>query len=132
MTVTEYVEKWFEKAKSDLHCARVMSNGEQPEWYIACFHCQQAMEKALKAYLVFKDIEPPKIHNLSRLCRMCTEHDKSFAAIFEVCANMSLYLADVRYPDNELCVGETEVKSALENAQAVFDFCRSKTGSGLG
>ncbi|MBN2050303.1 MAG: HEPN domain-containing protein [Spirochaetales bacterium] len=34
---------------------------------IICFHCQQAAEKALKAYLAYNEIRPPKTHDLDEL-----------------------------------------------------------------
>ncbi|GEM_PF-3716381 len=38
---------------------------------IICFHCQQAAEKALKAYLVFLEIRVPKTHDLDYLLELC-------------------------------------------------------------
>jgi HEPN domain-containing protein len=44
------------------------------EWLqqdIIGFHCQQAVEKCLKAFLVLHDIEPPRSHDLLFLKTIC-------------------------------------------------------------
>jgi hypothetical protein len=48
---------------------------------IACFHCQQAVEKYFKTYLVYKKEEFPKTHNLDLLQQMCSNFQPAFAAI---------------------------------------------------
>jgi len=35
---------------------------------MVCYHAQQAVEKALKALLVEKEIPPPRTHNILDLC----------------------------------------------------------------
>ncbi len=47
----EEVLEWMEKADEDLEAARRLLSGE-PLTAPAAFHCQQASEKALKAFLV--------------------------------------------------------------------------------
>ncbi|MBC8265227.1 MAG: HEPN domain-containing protein [Anaerolineales bacterium] len=45
---------WLEKAKDDLQCARHDFDGQ---FYTqTCFGCQQAVEKALKAYLFSRHV----------------------------------------------------------------------------
>jgi HEPN domain-containing protein len=123
----DIVEKWFKKAKSDLNVAEHSFNSMQPkELDIVCFHCQQAVEKVLKAYLVLHDIDPPKVHKLETLCEMCMEYDNSFSLFFDICTKMTKYAVETRYPDDVFNINETETKQALENAKNVYDFCRTK------
>jgi len=42
---------------------------------IICYHCQQSGEKYLKGYLVLKDVEPPKTHDL-RVLVLTRNHDQ--------------------------------------------------------
>jgi len=35
-----------------------------------CFHCQQAVEKLLKAYLISKNVEFGRIHDLETLLKL--------------------------------------------------------------
>ena len=72
MSKREIAEKWLKKARTDLRVAeKLLHIGEKP-WVIA-FHAQQAVEKALKAYLVLHNKYFGKIHNLARLIDLCAE-----------------------------------------------------------
>lgn len=55
--IDDYIEKWIIKAVNDLKVAE--HELRQPENEIitdaVCFHCQQTVEKLLKAYLASKD-----------------------------------------------------------------------------
>ncbi|MDR1963319.1 MAG: HEPN domain-containing protein [Planctomycetaceae bacterium] len=127
MTVIDLIEQWFKKAKSDLNVARNTFETMQPkELDIICFHCQQAAEKALKAYLILHDIEPERTHNLEKLCNDCGQYDDSFSEFLEICKIMSQYAVQPRYPDDFLNITETETEQALEYAQSIYDFCWTK------
>jgi HEPN domain-containing protein len=54
------VDEWMKYADSDLAVATILSSHRPLQVEIICFHCQQAAEKALKAYLLSIDHEPPK------------------------------------------------------------------------
>jgi hypothetical protein len=53
---TTEVKEWLQKAKQDLLAAKVLLEHVPPVLEPACFHCQQAVEKILKAFLVWKSI----------------------------------------------------------------------------
>src|SRR5207244_8356598 len=64
------LREWIEKAEADLEAAghlapNAASNIRLRE--IVGFHCQQAVEKYLKALLTFYQVEFPKTHNIQRL-----------------------------------------------------------------
>lgn len=62
------VRRWLSKARTDLALASViLEQGPDMDPWVACFHAQQAAEKALKAVLVAQGAEPPFIHNLVAL-----------------------------------------------------------------
>lgn len=58
---------WLSKAGDDLRVAEVILSGEIGVEWAACFHAQQAAEKALKGVLVHLGIDFPKSHSLDRL-----------------------------------------------------------------
>jgi len=120
------VNEWLRYACNDLIVAKHSFEDLNPkQTEIASYHCQQCAEKALKAFLLFKDIEPPKIHDLKVLCKMCQDNDVSFLDIVIQCAHLNPYGIAVRYP-NELSPNEEMVKVALHEAQKVYDFCLNK------
>ncbi|MDR1288398.1 MAG: HEPN domain-containing protein [Treponema sp.] len=65
MTARDLAKEWLRYAKSDLNTAVHMFNDVNPkEIEISCYHAQQCAEKSLKAYLILKEIDPPRIHDL--------------------------------------------------------------------
>ena len=73
----------------------------------------------------FFGIEPPRTHNLVELCNLCIEQDNDFSAIKELCARLTPYGVETRYP-NELAVDEIITEQAVVMAKKVYDFCTVK------
>ena len=63
----EMVRQWIRKAETDLEAAEVLFYKTPPLLYPACFHSQQAVEKYLKAFLTWHQVEFPKMHALGEL-----------------------------------------------------------------
>ncbi|MDR2717729.1 MAG: HEPN domain-containing protein [Treponema sp.] len=123
------VDEWIRYAYNDIIVAKYCFEDLRPkQTEIASYHCQQCAEKALKAFLIYKDIEPPKTHDLKLLCKMCQDIDGSFTDIASLCAHLTPYGVTVRYPD-ELSPDESMVQIAITKAQQVYDFCLSKTSN---
>ena len=120
------VHRWLAKAQDDLLAAQRLFNDYYPKQvYISSYHCQQCAEKALKAFLLFKNTEPPKTHDLKVLNKMCQDIDSSFTEIAIQCAHLNPYGVTVRYP-NELSPDEEMAKLAINKAQVVYNFCIRK------
>ena len=60
-------EDWVLYADRDLYAAEIMFKDDYPLTNIVVFHCQQAIEKYLKAFLIEKDIPFTKTHDLVKL-----------------------------------------------------------------
>jgi len=67
MGINEFVQKWILKAQSDLKTAKDEILMKDPATDTICFHCQQSVEKYLKAFLTFYKIRVGKTHNLALL-----------------------------------------------------------------
>jgi len=84
-------------ADNDLQAAVIIINDEYPLTNIAAFHCQQAIEKYFKAFIIEKDIPLIRTHDLIKLNGMINEikdlgiDEKKLMVINEV------YI-DSRYP----------------------------------
>ena len=70
----KHLNQWMEKAEHDLIAAKLIIEHQPTILDIACFHCQQAVEKYLKTFLVFKKEEFPRTHNLDLLIQNCSQH----------------------------------------------------------
>jgi HEPN domain-containing protein len=126
MSDNEFVQEWLRYSQNDLVSAYHLFEDLHPKQSeIACYLSQQCAEKALKGYLFFKDVEPPRIHNLVVLCQMCVQFDSTFLKILDACSDLTPYGVAVRYP-NELSIDDTITKSAIDKAQTVYDFVVGK------
>ena len=68
--VLELVRQWIAKAESDWEAVEILSSHENCPCSVVCFHCQQYVEKLLKALLTLQGIEAPRTHNLRRLIQL--------------------------------------------------------------
>jgi len=69
----ETVKKWILLAEDDLKTAQHEFLFENPVTRSICFHCQQCVEKYLKAYLIFHGKEIRKTHDIAILIESCSE-----------------------------------------------------------
>ena len=67
------VEDWVLLADRDLRAAEIILKDEYPLTNIVAFHCQQAIEKYFKAFLIEKNISLIKTHDLIKLNGMINE-----------------------------------------------------------
>ncbi|MCL2513239.1 MAG: HEPN domain-containing protein [Oscillospiraceae bacterium] len=114
--------EWFRFADTDLTAANHLLSLYPQPLEIICYHCQQSAEKYLKGYLGYCGVdEPPKTHDLSRLCALCAEYDIKFDEIRNICAFLTEYGIQPRYPD-EIEIDENDMKKALAYAEQVKAF----------
>lgn len=92
--INEYVKKWLIKANNDLKVAinLMKLSSEEIVTEAICFHSQQAVEKLLKAYLITKNVEFGKTHNLEYLLELCVKKDAGLPPVNSVIATLFLYL----------------------------------------
>jgi hypothetical protein len=64
---------WIEKARMDLRAARADLQAVPPITGDSLFHCQQAVEKALKSFLAAHERRLQKTHDLEALSIQCLE-----------------------------------------------------------
>ena len=115
-----YYYKWLDKALADLQAARILLTWHGDPSIIA-FHCQQAIEKALKGYLLYKTGRHHDGHNLTFLCRQATNQDKLFAEWLPESAELNNLYIETRYPnDLPLRITEIECNSYLTMAEQLF------------
>jgi len=112
---------WFDFADSDLEASEHLLTLHRPRLEIICYHCQQAAEKYLKGYLLYKGVFPPKTHDLDTLCKKCFEFDPAFKEILDECVSLSDYGVQPRYP-NEMLIEEHHMEKALEYARRIKNF----------
>jgi HEPN domain-containing protein len=122
----EIYQKWVAKSFNDLESAKKLAKGENPILDTDIYHCQQSAEKAIKAFLVFNDINFPKTHDLSLLVEFCINIDKDFDFIYDEAEFLTPLSTEYRYPDDVLEPSLDEFKEALKCANKVYDFIKFK------
>jgi HEPN domain-containing protein len=126
MSDKEFVLEWIQYASNDLISTRHLFEDLYPkQTNIATYLSHQCAEKALKAFLVAHDIEPPKIHDLDKLVKLCQNMDSGFSQIQDDSRKMNPYGVASHYP-KEIFVDETIAKTVIERSQRIYDFCIEK------
>lgn len=112
------------KAWRDLETARRAATGEPPFYDIAVYHCQQAAEKAVKAFLVQHGKTYEKTHDIEVLVDLACETEASFRKLTDAADALTPYATRFRYPNATFAVEPkpTEYNEAVQNAQAIYDF----------
>ena len=123
-TRKELLRSWLTKAASDLRSARVLGSADDAPLDTAIYHCQQTAEKAVKAFLVSKEISPEKTHDIRKLTLEAAVHEPRFNEVMDMAVSLTPYAWEFRYPDDlaETYPTREEFDEALQHAQAIYDF----------
>jgi len=124
----EETKKWLIKAMNDYKTAEKLLNLPEDEIITdtLCFHCQQAVEKFLKAFLVQHNIDFEKVHSLEYLIKLCSTVDGEFENLYEVAEKLASYAIDIRYPDEFYIPSIKEAEEAFKLATFAKDFVLKK------
>ncbi len=88
--------RWFRQAERDLEDAVYNREGER--YNLACFLCQQAAEKAVKAYLYRRGAEDVWGNSLLDLCEDAKIFEMFFDTIKAEARQLDKYYDITRYP----------------------------------
>jgi HEPN domain-containing protein len=117
---------WLERSCEDIACARLLKEEDKCH-NSAAFHCQQCIEKALKAYILLKSDQLVDGHNLTWLCRQAMRYDKRFDDWLDESASLNKCYIETRYPaDLPLALDSAEVARYCDMAGDMYAFIRSE------
>jgi HEPN domain-containing protein len=88
------------------------------------YHCEQAIEKILKAYIIAKENILTKTHDLNELRRICETHSPDFSGFEDICDEISAYSA-IRYPPN-INLTIRQMRKTIKDTFEIVDFTKSK------
>ena len=116
-------QPWFKFAERDLRACQKLLEGEL--YANACFHAQQAVEKALTGLLLYRGKTVPKTHSLPELFVLLEE--AALASYRDAIDVLNKYYIPTHYPD--LIGGdepswfsdENEARKALAQAREVTE-----------
>lgn len=114
------VEQWLVKADHDLTTAHLVQNHLPDYKDTIAFHCQQAVEKTLKAYLIHLDIGFKRSHDLIYLLDILEQPDVFTRDDYDRLARLQDYAVEIRYPNDSIFLSHDEVADALAIADDLF------------
>jgi HEPN domain-containing protein len=120
------VRAWLEKAMNDIRGAQIDMDAVPPLIEDALFHCQQAVEKAMKAFLTANDVSFRKTHDLDELAMACEKINKSLKGLLVPARNLSVFAWEFRYPGDNVTPSETETYKAIALAEKVVAAVRQR------
>ena len=124
--IDDYVKKWVIKALEDFKVAKHELDLPKEEISTGpvCFHCQQLVEKLLKAYLISKNIDFGKTHDLKFLLHLCIQQDSDFKKLNV--GSLTSYADEVRYPDEFYIPSVEEAQKCFKIGLEVKNFIFNK------
>lgn len=120
------IRQWITKGDHDLGTAKI-TYLHIPEYMdTVTFHCQQAVEKYLKAYLIFLSIPFRFSHDLVYLLDLISQKDGEFDNFYDVVSELQGYAVEIRYPNETIYLNNEKVEKGMAIAKEVRDFVTKK------
>lgn len=87
-----------------------------------CFHAQQAVEKSLKAVLLFRRIEFPFTHDLEELVETFEQAGVKLPPDLREVGTLTPYAVESRYPGYWGDISDTDVTAAVTLAENAINW----------
>ena len=127
--MAQRTEDWLKQAERDLEVAKWNLKGKFYEW--ACFNCQQAAEKALKAFYQYLHLDAWG-HSVSKLMTDLPRKARPPKGLIENAIYLDRFYIPTRYP-NDLPSGppmfyftEKDAREAIKYAGEIIRYCKDK------
>ena len=117
-------QAWIEHAETELAHARTPM-GEALA--VECFNAHQAVEKAVKAVYVSRQVPFLYVHDIKTLLDGLRERGVAVPESLKEAEGMTVYATETRYPDSEPVSAE-EHSEAVRIAAAVLEWAKGEIG----
>ncbi|MCK5682920.1 HEPN domain-containing protein [bacterium] len=117
-------DAWIKRAESALSLGKI-DDHDDIFYEDLCFQLQQAAEKAIKAYLIYNEIEPPKTHSFKILLNVIetiTNYPEELRRTIE----LEDYAVQTRYPGDYTPVEKSEYLDALKITEEAIDWIKKQ------
>jgi len=119
--MNEAVEEFFKqrliKAQEDWDAVEILCSQDNPPAGIVCFHCQQCVEKLIKAVLVKNSVEFPKTHGISRLIELAENLVPSLKELSGIADSLTNHGVEVRYPGSLKELDRVDMEKIVHTAE---------------
>jgi len=113
--------EWLRKAQDDMAVAEHLVLDEAIFPNAVTFHCQQAAEKFIKAFLAWSEVDFPKTHDLTDLLSLVVLANEQLAADIRAATALTPYGVELRYPGDRPDASPAEAREAVRLARKVRD-----------
>ena len=121
----QIARQWLAKAKNDLlNADNNLAAGKVP-YDTVCFHCQQAAEKLLKAYLLASGQPAPRTHDLLLLLERVLSLNTAAEQLRDALSILVPYAVEIRYPDDWFAPSEEDAHEARGAAGQVLNWLKT-------
>jgi HEPN domain-containing protein len=117
--------QWVAKAANDLLSADNNLKAAEVPFDVVCFHCQQAAEKLLKAFLVASGHPAPRTHDLLLLLEEALRINAAVEKLRDRLAMLMPYAVEIRYPDEWFEPSAEDAQEARQAAAEVLGWLRA-------
>lgn len=118
----ELVKEWLTLADDGLRLAEFAMKDSDPVCWGAAFHCQQAVEKSLKAFLAYHERHVEKTHDIEFLLGLCAKILPEAGDLIDAGGKLSDYAIESRYPAPRIEVNKLQATEAIETARGIYEF----------
>ncbi|MEW6488280.1 MAG: HEPN domain-containing protein [Thermodesulfobacteriota bacterium] len=118
----QLVRGWLSKALRDLAAAQRLAEGPEPFFDTAVYHCQQAAEKAVKAYLTWRDRRFDKTHDVRLLMALAASLEPRLKVWLDAADRLTPYAIAFRYPGDVMEPSAEDYGDAVAAADGI---CRA-------
>ena len=91
-----------------------------------CFHCQQFVEKLLKAILTHHGIEAPKTHDLRRLIQLAEPFAPELSRSSDASDTLTIHGVETRYPGDWRQIETSEMNEVVKLSRQFGDILLAK------
>lgn len=116
------IKQWIEKADHDLGSAKIIYLHLPDYFDTIAFHCQQAVEKYIKAILVFHKIEFLRSHDLVYLLDLLSQRIKIDEIKFKKAFTLNTFGVQIRYPNKTIKLTKEELETAIQISEEFRKF----------
>ncbi len=111
--------EWINRANSNL--AQAEAGANLPAVYLEdlCFQAQQAVEKALKAVLLARNVRFSRTHDLAELISLLEANEQALPERVYAAAQLTVFAVGARYPGLTEPVTEEEYEATMALAAFV-------------
>jgi HEPN domain-containing protein len=118
--IEDLMSVWIRKAETGLHAAEVLAANIEADSALretVGFHCQQAVEKYVKALLTYYQVEFPKTHKIGELLLLLSTANREAAEALAGTDWLTPFGVEVRYAEDAAEMLPGGELSALESAR---------------